>query len=96
MSMPNGSKFNNGYATVKDGLEYRLIVEKMAEAGDDISVSTARNLLLRAMEKIAREICEVQGIHKDKIDEEVKRIAIDPRFQDSVATMLGDIYAEAR
>lgn len=95
MSMPTGSKFNHGYATVENGLEYRLIVEKMAESGDDISVSTARNLLLRAMEKIAREVCEVQGIPEDQVEASVKRIAIDPRFQSSVASMLDDMYAKA-
>ena len=50
MSMVPGSKFKNGYATVSvdfGGMEYRAIVEKMAEGGDVISVSTARNLTLR-------------------------------------------------
>ena len=51
MSMPTGSKFKNGYATVASdlgGMEYRVIVEKMAADGDEISISTARNLVLRA------------------------------------------------
>ena len=98
MSMPTGSKFKNGYATVSadfGGMEYRAIAEKMAEDGDEISVSTARNLVLRALEKIAREMCILQGVAPDKIDSESKRISLDPRFQESMASMLGDIYAEA-
>jgi hypothetical protein len=95
MSMPDGSKFSNGYATVEGGLEYRLIAERMAADGDDISVSTARNLLLRAMQKLARELCIVQGIPEDHLDDESRRVAIDPRFQDSMASMLGDIYSGA-
>ena len=85
MSMPTGSKFKNGYATVEDsgGLEYRLIVEKMAEAGDNISVSTARNLTLRALQKIARELCLLQGVQAAQLEEESFRIALDPRFQES-------------
>jgi len=95
MSMPTGSKFKNGYATVSSdfgGMEYRAIVEKMAEGGDDISISTARNLVLRALEKIAREVCILQGTPTDKLDEESKRVSLDPRFQESMASMLGDIY----
>jgi hypothetical protein len=94
MSMPTGSKFKNGYATVESesgGLEYRLIVEKMAEGGDVISVSTARNLTLRALQKIARELCILQGTSPAQLDEESFRIALDPRFQESMAVMIGDI-----
>ena len=96
MSMPTGSKFKNGYATVSSdfgGMEYRVIAEKMAADGDDISVSTARNLVLRALEKIARELCILQGVTPDKLDEEAKRVSLDPRFQESMASMLGDIYS---
>ena len=95
MSMPTGSKFKNGYATVSSdfgGMEYRVIAEKMAEGGDDISVSTARNLVLRALETIAREVCVLQGTPVDKLDVEARRVALDPRFQESMASMLGDIY----
>ena len=98
MSMPTGSKFQNGYATVATsmgGREYRAIAEQMAADGDDISISTARNLVLRAMEKLAREVCVLQGIPAEKLDVESKRISLDPRFQESIASMLGDIYAGA-
>lgn len=95
MSMPTGSKFKNGYATVSSdfgGLEYRVIAQQMTEAGDEISVSTARNLVLRALEKIARELCIMQGVTPDMLDKESKRVSLDPRFQESMASMLGDIY----
>jgi hypothetical protein len=98
MSMPTGSKFKNGYATVSSdfgGMEYRLIVEKMAEDGDTISVSTARNLLLRSLEKIAREVCVLQGVKDENLDAEAHRVSLDPRFQESMASILGDIYAGA-
>jgi hypothetical protein len=98
MSMPTGSKFKNGYATVSadfGGMEYRVIAEKMAEGGDEISVSTARNLVLRALEKIAREVCVLQGVKAENLDEETKRVSLDPRFQESMASILGDIYAGA-
>jgi hypothetical protein len=95
MSMPSGSKFKNGYATVGSddgGLEYRLIAEKMAEDGDKISVSTARNLVIRALEKIAREVCITNGVPAERLEEESRRVAFDPRFQESMSSMLGDIY----
>lgn len=97
MSMPTGSKFKNGYATVSSdfgGLEYRVIAEQMTAEGDDISVSTARNLVLRSLEKIARELCILQGVTVDRLSEESKRVSLDPRFQESMASMLGDIYSK--
>ena len=97
MSMPTGSKFANGYATVSadfGGLEYRAITERMAADGDEISVSTARNLVLRALEKLARELCIIQGVPADRLDAESKRVSLDPRFQESMASMLGDIYSQ--
>lgn len=94
MSMPAGSKFKNGYATTDScggGLEYRLIVERMAKDGDQISVSTARNLTLRALQKIARELCILQGVPSATLDEESFRVAIDPRFQESMSVMIGEL-----
>lgn len=94
MSMVSGSKFKNGYATVSvdfGGMEYRAIVEKMAEDGDVISVSTARNLTLRALQKIARELCIMEGTPAADLDKETLRVALDPRFQESMAVMLGDV-----
>jgi hypothetical protein len=99
MSMPNGSKFKNGYATVDSdsgGLEYRLIAEKMTASGDKISVSTARNLVVRALEKIAREVCISNGVPASRLDEESRRVAFDPRFQESMSSILGDIYSGSR
>jgi hypothetical protein len=99
MSMPSGSKFKNGYATIDSdngGLEYRLIAEKMTEGGDKISVSTARNLVIRALEKIAREVCIANGVPAERLDEESHRVAFDPRFQESMSAMLGDIYSGSR
>ena len=94
MSMVPGSKFKNGYATVSvdfGGMEYRAIVEKMAEGGDVISVSTARNLTLLALQKIARELCIMEGTPAADLDKETLRVALDPRFQESMAVMLGDV-----
>jgi len=99
MSMPTGSKFKNGYATVDSGsggLEYRLIAEKMTEDGDKVSVSTARNLVIRALEKIAREVCIANGVPAERLDEESHRVAFDPRFQESMSAILGDMYSEAQ
>lgn len=96
MSMPTGAKFKNGYATVSSefgGMEYRLIAEKFSEGGEKISVSTARNLVLRALEKLAIPLCEVNGVPDDKLEDEARRVSLDPRFQSAIASALGDMYA---
>ncbi len=89
MSMPKGFKAKNGYATVVDrgGLGYREIAEVMTGRGDPMKHSAARNYFLSGMRKLAEPICEMHGIPKAEVD----RIALDPRFQESVADLIGDL-----
>ena len=89
MSMPKGFKAKNGYATVgeRGGLGYREIAEVMSENGDPMKHSAARNYFLQGMRKLASPVVEMYGLSNDEID----RIALDPRFQESVA----DIIEEA-
>tara|TARA_Y100001937_G_scaffold71099_1_gene96774 strand:- start:218 stop:526 length:309 start_codon:yes stop_codon:yes gene_type:complete len=86
MSMPKGFKAKNGYATVVDrgGLGYREIAEVMTKSGDPMKHSAARNYFLSGMRKLAEPICEMHDIPKTEID----RIALDPRFQESIADMI--------
>ena len=90
MSMPNGYKSKHGYATVSstDGcLGYREIAEKMTECGDKMNHSTARNVFLRAMNKIAGSVCQSFG------GDDKSRMAQDPRFQDCVYEIVSsDIF----
>lgn len=86
MSMPKGFKASNGYATVGDrgGMGYREIAEKMSENGHTMKHSAARNYFLQGMRKLATPIVDMYGLSRDDID----RIALDPRFQESVADLL--------
>ena len=91
MSMPRGHKSHHGYATVKSiegGLGYREIAEKMTEMGDKMNHSTARNVFLSAMSKMARNACKFYGI--GLTEENVKRISSDPRFQSGVQDILNE------
>lgn len=88
MSMPKGYKSKFGYATVSDDkgcLGYREIAEVMSDSGDKMNHSTARNVFLRAMEKIARPVCNVYG------GDNPKEIAQDPRFQECVQEVVSGI-----
>jgi len=87
MSMPKGHKVDTGYATVssEDGcLGYREIAEKMTEDGHVMNHSTARNVFLRAMKKIANPITESYG------GQDSQRLANDPRFQSCVQEILSE------
>tara|TARA_B100001094_G_C17818867_1_gene617467 strand:+ start:310 stop:591 length:282 start_codon:yes stop_codon:yes gene_type:complete len=86
MSMPKGFKATNGYATVGDrgGLGYREIAELMSGHGYPMKHSAARNYFLQGMRKLAAPICELHGMSKDEVD----RIALDPRFQESIADIM--------
>ena len=86
MSMPKGFKSENGYATVvkNGGMSYKDIAEKMTKKGYKIKHSAARNVLLSAMQKIATEVCSLYGLD----EENVSKVASDPRFQSCVSEYL--------
>lgn len=88
MPMPKGYTSEFGYATVssQEGcLTYREIAEKMTQEGDKINHSTARNIFLRAMRKIAGKVTvDYEGCDSDAIAE-------DPRFQDAVQELASEI-----
>jgi len=88
MSMPKGYKLEHGYATVaKDGgMGYREISESLTRRGDKMNHSTARNVFVSAMSKIARDACIFNNVPTTQ--ENIKRISSDPRFQEGVRDML--------
>ena len=92
MSMPKGFKAKNGYATVgeRGGLGYREIAEVMTANGDKMRHSAARNYFLQGMRKLAQPVADMYNIPRDEID----RIALDPRFQESIADIIEEVGIE--
>jgi urease gamma subunit len=91
MSMPKGHKSRHGYATVasiEGGFGYREIAEHMSEKGIKMNHSTARNIFLSAMRKIARDACLFYDIEPTK--ENLKKVSSDPRFQSGIIDFLQD------
>ena len=90
MPMPKGHKKDNGYSTVQDhgGMGYREIAEIMTESGDKMNHSTARNIFLKAVKKVAKDTCDVAGIPLS--DSEIEKIAADPRFQSGLIEIIND------
>lgn len=89
MSMPKGFKSDTGYATVtsiEQGLGYREIAEKMTEEGFKMNHSTARNIFLSAMDKLARELCSLYNI--EPTQQNIKKVSSDPRFQDGICNLI--------
>lgn len=91
MSMPKGIKIERGYATVTDlsGMDYRSIAEKMTEDGFKMNHATARNVFVKGLSKIAREVCVLYG--QDCSPENLKSVAISPVFQNAIAEMITEI-----
>ena len=88
MPMPKGYTSEFGYATVssEDGcLTYREIADALTADGDKINHSTARNIFLRAMRKIASEIVS----EYPEADSDV--VAEDPRFQEAIQQFAAEI-----
>jgi len=86
--MPKGFKTKNGYGTTKSlgGASYHEIAKKMTEKGYKMNHSTARNLFVSSLMKIAKD---VNSLYKNKRCE--KSIAIDPRFQEAIAEFMKDV-----
>lgn len=84
MSMPKGTKFKSGYATVThQGLGYREIAEIMTAEGHKMNHATARNYFLRAMEKLATPMVKLMDNGRTAED-----LAVDPNFQDAMIEIL--------
>ena len=90
MSMPKGQKFDHGYATATHGMGYREIAEVCTRDGHKMNHATARNYFLRAMEKLARPLCDVYPGKKPA------EVAKDPRFQMAVAEFLEGNQSERK
>ena len=88
MSMPKGYKVDRGYATVNElgGLDYRSIAEHMTGSGHKMNHATARNVFVKGMSKIAREVCVLYG--QECTPQNLKAFAINPVFQNAIAEMM--------
>jgi hypothetical protein len=94
MAMPKGFKSENGYGTSKlfDGLTYHEIADSMREAGFKMNHSTARNVFVNALIKVADEIADLYDLQLT--DKELKKLAINPDFQDSVRGFMCEVDSE--
>jgi hypothetical protein len=94
MAMPKGYKKETGYGTSKalGGLSYHQIAKEMNELNFKMNHSTARNLFVNGLIKIAVNIVLLYDKKMDAV--EIKKIAIDPRFQEAVAEFMREIKNE--
>lgn len=91
MGMPKGFKSENGYGTSKqfDGKTYHQIAHQLNEEGFKMNHSTARNVYVQALMKIASE---VSGLYDLKLDKkELKKIAINPDFQETIRDFMDEL-----
>ena len=94
MPMPKGYKKETGYGSAKSlgGMSYHKIAAVMNEKDYKMNHSTARNLFVSGLMKIAENISSIYGEKFDK--KKIKEIAIDPRFQEVVSDYMRDIEHE--
>lgn len=94
MPMPKGYKKKTGYGSKKSlgGLSYHEIAEKMNQQNFKMNHSTARNLFVNGLIKIADNVTQLYG--KKLNHAALKEIAIDPRFQEAIADYMKEIEYE--
>ena len=91
MPMPKGYKKETGYGSSKSlgGMSYHQIAKKMNEKQFKMNHSTARNIFVNGLIKIANNITKIHGHEFDYI--KLKKIAIDPRFQEAISEYMKEI-----
>jgi len=91
MPMPKGFKSQNGYATKNDlgGKTYHEISSEMKSKGFKMNHSTARNVFVNSLEKIAKNVTALYKLDLD--NKELSRIAKDPRFQAAIMSFMYEI-----
>ena len=94
MPMPKGYKKQTGYGSAKSlgGMSYHQIAEKMNKHNFKMNHSTARNVFVNGLIKIASNLTLIHGKKMDY--DKLKLIAIDPRFQEAVAEFMREIEYE--
>ena len=92
MAMPKGFKSESGYGTSKlfDGMTYHEIADSMKTSGFKMNHSTARNLFINSLIKVASELAELYDLKLDK--PALKKIAINPSFQESVRDFMYEVH----
>lgn len=94
MPMPKGYKKKTGYGSKKSlgGLSYHQIAETMNDQNYKMNHSTARNVFVTGLMKIADSLSD---LYEKKLDKkEIKEIAIDPRFQEAVSDFMRELEHE--
>ena len=93
MNMPRGKKFSNGYcsiASIPSAKNYKEISSICAKRGMKIGPSNVRNVLLSAMQKIVKPICDANALSVS--EESLAEIAKNPRFQMSIASIISEDF----
>lgn len=92
--MKKQSNKKHAYATVNDseGVNYREIAETMSSIGFKMNHSSARNYVLRVMEKFATAIVDQWGIEIS--NEKMQFIVKSPQFQQGICDILQLIESE--
>ena len=90
MSMPKGFKSKNGYGTTKSlgGKSYHEIADKMVSSGYKMNHSTARNVFVNSLIKIAVQVTSIYDVELDK--KQIKELAINPDFQEAISDFMKD------
>ena len=88
MPMPKGHVSENGNGTVKElgGITYHDVAKIMSEKGFKMNHSTARNVFISSLIKIAASVTNIYDLDVNSSD--LKKIATDPRFQSAISDFM--------
>lgn len=80
------------YATVfeDEGGDYRMISQAMTAVGWKMNHTSARNYVLRIMNKFA--VAYAEKFDLEPTEEKLNEISRDPRFQSAISDMLQSVF----
>lgn len=89
--MKNTKSITTSYATVThdDGVNYREIADTMTSIGFKMNHSSARNYVLRVMQKFASAIVDQWDLNIS--EEDLKKAVKTPQFQQAICDILQTI-----
>jgi hypothetical protein len=91
MTMPKGFKVENGYATAAElgGKSYHQIADIMSERGFKMNHSTARNITVDSLKKLAQAVADFHDVKYT--EKELIKMAKNPLFQSGICDIIKDL-----
>lgn len=82
------------YSTIEEGIDYRLLAQKMSEEGYPMNHTSARNWVIRSLAKVSNHLKASLAVNGKRTTSSPEEIASHPFFGNSVVEILRKVDDE--